>query len=105
MHEIGSELTEATEKRRVKLDIATTQEIYEETTLPARVGSQTRVLFCPFGLLISDMTTLLIVSHWTGGIAILPQYPALVTVFKEYYENINAVKETKNNKKVPPTEH
>jgi hypothetical protein len=51
------------------------------------------------------MTTLLIVSHWTGGIAILPQYPALVTVFKEYYENINAVKETKNNKKVPPTEH
>ncbi len=100
MHEIGSGLTEAAEKRRVKLDIATTQDINEETTIPARVVSKTRVLCCPFGLLISDIKTLLIVSNWTGGIAILTQDPALVTFFKEYYENMNAVKENKNNKKL-----
>jgi hypothetical protein len=46
MHEIGSELTEAAEKRRVKLNVAATLEIFSENTLPKHITGQKRMECC-----------------------------------------------------------
>ncbi len=86
--ELGESLLEAKEKRRVKLSIAVTQEVFE------RVGSsdlgEIRLLHCSvdsLGMLISDMKTLITVSDWMGEAALLTQDQNLIMVAKDYFDS------------------
>jgi len=81
-------LLEAKEKRRVKLNIAMTQEVFEKGD-PSYLG-EIRLLRCSvdsLGMLISDMKTLLTVSDWMDGAALLTQDRNLITVAKDYYDS------------------
>jgi len=86
--EVKEVLLEAKEKRRVKLNIAMTQDVFE-TGSPSNLG-EIRLLHCEvdsLGMLISDMKTLLTVSNWTDGSALLTQDQNLITVTKDYFDN------------------
>ncbi len=81
-------LLEAREKRRVKLKIAMQQEVLEIGE-PSDLG-EIRLLNCEvdsLGMLISDMKTLLTVSDWTDGVALLTQDQNLITVTKDYFDS------------------
>lgn len=81
-------LLEAKEKRGVKLNIAMTQDVFE-------VGDSSdlgeiRLLHCEvdsLGMLISDMKTLVTVSDWTDGAALLTQDQNLIMVTKDYFDS------------------
>jgi len=86
-------LLKAEEKRHVKLNVAMTQEVFD------KVGSsyhgEVRLLCCAvdsLGMLISDMKTLLTVSNWMDGAALLTQDQNLITVAKDYFNNPNCCK-------------
>jgi sugar-specific transcriptional regulator TrmB len=85
-------LTEAREKRRVKLNIAMTREIYEkeDTSNLGRI----RLLHCQIGpsveslgMLITDMRTLITVSDWFEEVAMLTQDENLIRICRDYYDN------------------
>lgn len=81
-------LLEAREKRKVKLNIAITQEVFDKGD-PSYLG-EIRLLRCSvdsLGMLISDMKTLLTVSDWMGETALLTQDQNLITVTKDYYDS------------------
>ena len=81
-------LLEAREKRKVKLNIAMTQEVFDKGD-PSDLG-EIRLLRCSvdsLGMLISDMKTLLTVSDWMGETALLTQDQNLITVTKDYYDS------------------
>jgi sugar-specific transcriptional regulator TrmB len=81
-------LLEAREKRKVKLNIAMTQEVFDKGD-PSYLG-EIRLLRCSvdsLGMLISDMKTLLTVSDWMGETALLTQDQNLITVTKDYYDS------------------
>lgn len=81
-------LVEAREKRRVKLNIAMAQEVFEKGD-SSHLG-EIRLLHCSvdsLGMLISDMKTLLTVSDWMDGAALLTQDPNLITVARDYYDS------------------
>jgi sugar-specific transcriptional regulator TrmB len=81
-------LVEAKEKRRVKLNIAMTQEAFEKGDA-SHLG-EIRLLRCSvdsLGILISDMKTLLTVSDWMGEAALLTQDQNLIMVTKDYYDS------------------
>jgi len=85
-------LTEAKERRRVKLNIATTQEVFEKGSC-SDLG-EIRLLCCSIdqsisslGMLISDMKTLLTVSDWGEETAMLTQDPNLIRVTRDYYDS------------------
>jgi sugar-specific transcriptional regulator TrmB len=81
-------LLEAKEKRRVRLSIALSEKVIQNEDL-SRLGD-VRVLHCnvnSLGMLISDMSTLLTVSDWMDGAALLTQDKNLIQVTKEYYDN------------------
>lgn len=81
-------LKDAKEKRKVKLNVAMTQEIFEKEH-PLELG-KLRLLHCEIdslGMLISDMKTLITVSDWTDGAALLTQDQNLIRVTKEYFDN------------------
>jgi sugar-specific transcriptional regulator TrmB len=81
-------LTDSKERRRVKLNIAMTQEVFEKEK-PSDLG-EIRLLCCQVesvGMLISDMKTLLTVSDWTDGAALLTQDQNLIRVTKDYFDN------------------
>ncbi len=86
--ELKEALQEAKEKRRVKLNIAMTKDVFEMGE-PSELG-EVRLLHCSvdsLGMLISDMKTLLTVSDWTDGAALLTQDQNLITVAKDYYDS------------------
>jgi sugar-specific transcriptional regulator TrmB len=81
-------LLEAKEKRGVRLRIALAEEVITKED-PAGLGN-VRLLRCTvdsLGMLISDMTTLLTVSDWMDGAALLTQDQNLIQITKEYYDN------------------
>jgi sugar-specific transcriptional regulator TrmB len=86
--ELKEALLEAKEKRRVKLNIAMTQDVFE---IGGSSGlGEIRLLHCSvdsLGMLISDMKTLLTVSDWTDGAALLTQDQNLIMVTKDYFDN------------------
>jgi sugar-specific transcriptional regulator TrmB len=81
-------LIEAREKRRVKLNIALTQEVFEKGD--SSYLGEIRLLRCSvdsLGMLISDMKTLITVSDWMGEAALLTQDQNLIMVAKNYYDS------------------
>jgi len=92
LKELKKPLTDAKEKRRVKLNVALTQEVYEEEDC-SDLG-ELRLLCCSIdesisslGMLISDMKTLLTVSDWGDETAMLTQDQNLIRVTRDYFDN------------------
>jgi sugar-specific transcriptional regulator TrmB len=92
LKELKESLIEAKEKRRVKLNIATTQEVFKKEDCSSL--GEIRLLRCSLnqslsslGMLISDMKTLLTVSDWGDETAMLTQDPNLIRVTRDYYDN------------------
>jgi len=86
--ELKEALLGAKEKRRVKLNIAMTKDVLE--TDGSSDFGEIRLLHCQvdsLGMLISDMKTLITVSDWTDGAALLTQDQNLITVTKEYFDS------------------
>jgi len=85
---IKQSLMDSKERRRVKLNIAMTQEVFEKEK-PSNLG-EIRLLCCAvdsLGMIISDMKTLLTVSDWMDGAALLTQDQNLIRVSKDYFNN------------------
>jgi len=85
-------LTEAKEKRRVKLNIAMTREVFEKED-SSNLG-KIRLLCCSLdrsadslGMLITDMRTLLTLSDGFDEVAMLTQDQNLIRVCRDYYDN------------------
>ncbi len=85
-------LIDAREKRKVKLNIAMTQEIFDEEDC-SDLG-EIRLLCCSLeqslsslGMIIVDMKTLLTVSDWGDETAMLTQDPNLIRVTRDYYDS------------------
>jgi len=85
-------LIEAREKRRVKLNIAMTREIFEKED-SSNLG-KIRLLCCPpnqsvesLGMIITDMSTLLTLSDWFDEVAMLTQDKNLIRVCRDYYDS------------------
>jgi sugar-specific transcriptional regulator TrmB len=85
-------LIEAKERRRVKLNIAITQEVFEKED-SSNFG-EIRLQCCSIdrpidslGMLISDMNTLLTVPNWIDEVAMLTQDQNLIRVCRDYYDN------------------
>jgi sugar-specific transcriptional regulator TrmB len=85
--ELKEALQEA-EKRGVRLNVAMTQDVFG--TGGSRDLGEIRLLHCSvdsLGMLISDMKTLITVSNWTDGAALLTQDQNLIMVTKEYFDS------------------
>ena len=85
---LKEELTAAKERRRVRLNVAMTQEVFEKED--SSYLGEVRLLRCSvdsLGMLISDMKTLLTVSDWMDGAALLTQDQNLIRVAKDYYDS------------------
>jgi sugar-specific transcriptional regulator TrmB len=93
LEEIRASLIKAKTKRRVKLNIAVTPEVYAGEDF-SDLG-EVRVLCCVLGLLISDMKMLLTVSNWSDEVAVLTQDPNLMRVCRDYYDNPVCCRPTK----------
>ena len=78
-------LQQAQEKRKIKLNIAMTEEMLK--TEDFKGLGDVRQLCCPVTLLISDLKTLITVSDWVEESAMLSQDPNLIRVAREYYDN------------------
>ena len=84
--ELSPSLREAREKRRIKLNIAMTEEMLKTENIKGL--GDTRQLCCPVTLIISDLKTLVTVSDWTfSETAMLSQDQNLIRVARDYYEN------------------
>jgi sugar-specific transcriptional regulator TrmB len=85
-------LVEAREKRGVELNIAMTEEVFDEEAC-SDLGD-VRLLRCSseqsvdsLGMLISDMKTLLTVSDWMDEAALLTQDRNLIRIAKDYFDS------------------
>jgi len=85
-------LTEAREKRRTKLNIAMTREVFEKEDT-SNLG-KIRLLCCTIdqslnslGMLITDMSTLVTISDWFDEVAMLTQDRNLIQVSRDFYDN------------------
>jgi sugar-specific transcriptional regulator TrmB len=85
-------LIDAKERRRIKLNIAMTKEVFEKGN--ASSLGEIRLMHCSakqsidsLGMLISDMKTLITVSDWMGEAALLTQDRNLVRVARDYYDS------------------
>ncbi|HKZ93010.1 MAG TPA: helix-turn-helix domain-containing protein [Candidatus Bathyarchaeia archaeon] len=91
--ELKDSLITAKEKRKVNLNIAVTQEVYEKEDF-SDLG-QIRLLCClqdigsidTLGMLITDVKTLLTVTNWADETAILTQDQNLIRVSRNYFDN------------------
>jgi sugar-specific transcriptional regulator TrmB len=93
-------LTDAKEIRRVGLNIALTQEVFEKED--SSCLGEIRLLRCSvdsLGMLISDMKTLLTVSDWMDGAALLTQDQNLIRVAKDYYDSPSCCTTVRTSKK------
>jgi sugar-specific transcriptional regulator TrmB len=78
-------LQQAQEKRRIKLNIAMTEEMLK--TEDFKGLGDVRQLCCPVTLLISDLKTLITVSDWVEESAMLSQDQNLIRVARDYFDN------------------
>ncbi len=84
--ELSPSLREAQEKRRIKLNVAMTEEMLKTENIKGLCD--TRQICCPVTLLISDLKTLITVSDWTfSETAMLSQDQNLIRVARDYFEN------------------
>jgi sugar-specific transcriptional regulator TrmB len=86
--ELIESLVEAREKRKIKVNIALTQEVFEKEDC-SNLG-EIRLLRCSvdsLGMLISDENTLLTLSNWSDEVATLTQDRNLTRVVRDYYDN------------------
>ena len=83
--ELEATMREAQDKRRIKLNIAMTEEMLK--TEDFKGLGDVRQLCCSVTLLISDLHTLLTVSDWGGETAMLSQDQNLIRVARDYYDN------------------
>jgi sugar-specific transcriptional regulator TrmB len=84
--ELSPTLREAQEKRRIRLNIAMTEEMLRTENIKGL--DDARQLCCPVTLLISDMKTLITVSDWTfSETAMLSQDQNFIRVARDYYDN------------------
>lgn len=75
-------------KRNIPLKVALASDVLEKEDIVD--FGEVRLVRCTvdsLGMVISDMTTLLTVSNWINGAAILTQDPNLIQVTQEYYDN------------------
>jgi len=85
LRELKESLTEAKERRKLKLNIAVTQEVLEKEN-SSNLG-EIRLLCCSVGMLISDMKTLLTLADWIEETAMLTQDQNLIRVARDSYDN------------------
>jgi len=85
--ELKESLTKANEKRKVKLNVAVTKEVYEKEDI-SNLGD-VRLLCCDVGMMISDMKTLLTLSDWVEESAMLTQDQNMIRVARDAYDNPN----------------
>ena len=78
-------LQQAQEKRRLKLNIAMTEEMLKSGGFKGL--GDVRQLCCPVTLLISDLKTLITVSDWVEESAMLSQDQNLIRVARDYFDN------------------
>ncbi len=96
-------LAEAKEKRGVTLNMALTQEVYEKEN--ASDLEDLRLLCCSpdslstVGMIISDMKTLLTVSDWSEGSALLTQDQNLIRVARDYYNSPSCCTDIRSSQK------
>ena len=90
--ELEDSLMKAKEKRRVDLNIAVTQELFEKEDFSG--FRKTQLVCCTSltsadspGMLITDVKTLLTVANWIDETAILTQDPNIVRVCRSYFDN------------------
>jgi sugar-specific transcriptional regulator TrmB len=83
--EIHSDLKEAKEKHRVKLNIAVTPEIANNQDL-SDLG-EVRVLYCNLAMFISDMKNLVTLTNWPSEVALLTQDQGIIQAGRGYYDN------------------
>jgi len=104
LRELRESLTDAKERRGVRLSIAMTCEVYEKEGAPDL--GEIRLLRCSaeqsldsLGMIISDMKTLLTVSDWMGEAALLTQDQNLIRVAKDYYDNPSCCTSVRTSRK------
>ena len=92
LNSLKNAMIEAKEKRKIKLNIAMTQEVFQKEDT-SDLG-EIRLMCCvaeqsldSLGMIISDMKTLLTVSDWMGEAAMLTQDQNLVRIAKDYYDS------------------
>jgi sugar-specific transcriptional regulator TrmB len=92
LRELKDSLTKAKEKRRLKVNVAVTQEVFEKED-SSNLG-EIRLLSCSteqsvdsLGMLITDMNTLLTLSDWFDEVAMLTQDQNLIRACRDYYDN------------------
>ena len=85
LRELRGSLIKAQEKRKLKLNIAVTQEVLEKEDT-SNLG-EIRLLCCCVGMLLSDTKTLLTLSDWAEETATLTQDQNLIRVARDYYDN------------------
>jgi len=92
LKELRSSLIEAKEKRRVKLNVAMTQEVLENGDT-SNLGSF-RLLHCKIGqsaeslgMVLTDMRTLITLSDWFEEVAMLTQDQNLIRICRDYFDN------------------
>jgi len=97
-------LVKARDKRRVRLNIALTQEVFEEEDCSGL--GEIRLLRCSkdqslstLGMLISDMNTLLTVSDWGDESAVLTQDQNLIRVTRDYFNSPTCCTSVRANRK------
>jgi sugar-specific transcriptional regulator TrmB len=78
-------LQEAKEKRRIKLNVAMTEEMLKAEDFKGL--GDVRQLCCPVTLLISDLKTLITISDWVEESGMLSQDQNLIRVARDYYDN------------------
>jgi sugar-specific transcriptional regulator TrmB len=84
--ELSASLRQAQDKRRIKINIALSEEMFKTEKIEAL--GDVRQLCCPVNLIISDMKTLITVSDWTfSETAMLSQDQNLIRIARDYYEN------------------
>jgi sugar-specific transcriptional regulator TrmB len=83
--DLKSSLQQAKEKRRIKLNIAMTEEMLKSGGFKGL--GDVRQLCCPVTLLISDLKTLITVSDWVEESAMLSQDQNLIRVARDYFDN------------------
>jgi sugar-specific transcriptional regulator TrmB len=112
LKELKKPLKEANEKRGVKLNVAMTQEVFEQED--SSYLGEIRLLCCApeqsissLGIIISDMKTLLTLTDWSDESALLTQDKNLIRIAKDYFDNpscCTVVRTTKKLKKLIPTQ-
>jgi sugar-specific transcriptional regulator TrmB len=85
LRELKEPLIKARDRRRVKLNIALTQETFEKEN--SKDLGDVRILYCSVGMLISDMNTLLTLSDWIDETAMLTQDHNMIRVARDYFDN------------------